>query len=52
MNRIGYGKIDPRLPNPMVEAPQLNHTDEEILDLVDRQEGPKHDTGFLDAYSA
>lgn len=44
--------IDPRLPNPMVEAPQLNHTDEEILDLVDRQEGPKHDTGFLDAYSA
>jgi hypothetical protein len=44
--------IDPRLPNPMIEAPQLNHTDEQILELIDRQEGTKHDTGFLDAYSA
>ncbi len=44
--------IDPRLPNPMVEAPQLNHTDEQILELIDRQDGAKHDTAFLDAYSA
>ena len=44
--------IDPRLPDPMVEAPQLNHTDAQIEELVARQDGPKHDTGFLEAYVA
>lgn len=42
--------IDPRLPNPMVPAPQLNHTDEQIRDLIRRQDGPKHNTAFLDNY--
>jgi len=43
--------IDPRAPNPMVKAPQLNHTDDQIRDLIQRQVGEKHNTGFLDAYT-
>lgn len=42
--------IDPRLPDPMVEAPQLNHTDQHIIDLVALQDGAKHTTQFLDKY--
>lgn len=42
--------IDPRRENPLVKAPQLNHTDEQILELIDRQDGPKHDSRWIDSY--
>ena len=42
--------IDPRRENPLVKAPQLNHTDEQILELIDRQSGPKHDSRWIDSY--
>ena len=42
--------IDPRRENPLVKAPQLNHTDEQILELIDRQSGPKHDSSWIDSY--
>ncbi len=42
--------IDPARPNPLVRAPQLNHTDQQILELIDLQDGPKHDSAWLRNY--
>ena len=42
--------IDPRLPNPIVKAPMLNHQDIQIRELINLQEGPKHNSSFLDEY--
>ena len=44
--------IDPRQAKILVKAPQLNHTDDEILELIEFQEGPKHDTQWIDDYRA
>ena len=42
--------IDPTRPNPLVRAPQLNHTDQQILELINLQDGPRHDTAWLRNY--
>ena len=42
--------IDPSRPNPLVKAPMVNHSDEQISQLIDLQDGPKHDSGFLGRY--
>ena len=42
--------VDPRQDNPLVRAPQLNHTDDQILELIDHQSGEKHDSGWIRAY--
>ena len=44
--------IDPSKENPLVKAPMLNHVDEEIRQLIQLQDGPKHKSGFLDKYES
>jgi len=44
--------LDPRRAEPLVKAPQLNHTDMEIRGLIDLQEGPKHPVDWLKAYES
>ena len=44
--------IDPRQSKILVKAPQLNHTDDDILELIDFQEGRKHDSQWIDDYKA
>lgn len=43
--------LDPRQPKLLVGAPQLNHIDAEILELIALQEGRKHDSKFLENYT-
>lgn len=42
--------IDASGPRTMVDAPQLNHTDEQIEELITYQEEPRHSSKFLDNY--
>ena len=42
--------IDPTRPEVMVKAPQLNHTDAQIRELISQQEGEKHDASFMSSY--
>lgn len=44
--------IDPKQSKILLKAPQLNHTDEEILELIALQEGQKHDAKWIDTYNA
>ncbi|MEE8433838.1 MAG: FecR domain-containing protein [bacterium] len=44
--------IDPKNSKILVKAPQLNHTDDDILELIEFQEEPKHDSRWIGDYRA